>query len=349
MIVSLLSACGTKTTDITGDWMDKDGHILNIREDGSYKLEGDYGTGKWKFLDDNKTIEFTDFYGDTTETIVSENTFGKYIKLDSYGDFYKESYPTINDIETDVFEDITLDISGASPFCYVSLNKEKVDEFINEFVDFGLEMENNYGKAGETITVTANMYGKLASQIPPKTKEFSINDVSVYIERTDDLDTDVLNKICEDYLISEMDIYNSSGDSKLFENLYSGRSFINHNIIEYGLILRNSNHMNGFNPKTYVYNTYYCLYEIESFNHSTTSTENLIVEVLLTNICKTPDGEYKWYVHSEDVTENDIKGGCYDTVSGWARDGRYYDYYYSDSYDVSSIYYNKDFDGTKFN
>lgn len=92
LMLCALSACGTNSEkNIIGKWYNNDGKCLDIRSDGSYKLEDSYGTGTWKYLDDNETIEFTDVYGDTNETIVETDDTGDYIKFSPHGNFYRKT------------------------------------------------------------------------------------------------------------------------------------------------------------------------------------------------------------------------------------------------------------------
>lgn len=93
IMIMMLMACSSKPSPI-GKWYNKNGRCLDIRSDGTYKLENDYGTGTWKYLDDGVTIEFTDFYGDTQESEINTASNGQYIDFGYYGDFYLNEYPT---------------------------------------------------------------------------------------------------------------------------------------------------------------------------------------------------------------------------------------------------------------
>lgn len=73
---------------LVGKWYNTDGKCLDIRSDGTYKLEDDYGTGTWKFIEDNVTVEFADFYGDVLDTEIGEDANGQYIYLKNYGGYY---------------------------------------------------------------------------------------------------------------------------------------------------------------------------------------------------------------------------------------------------------------------
>ena len=78
---------------VVGKWYNKNNKCLDIRSDGTYKLEDSYGTGKWKLLDDKETYEFLDYYGDSQETKIYSDDGGKYLDFGYYGDFYKDSFP----------------------------------------------------------------------------------------------------------------------------------------------------------------------------------------------------------------------------------------------------------------
>lgn len=100
-----LTACGVKNDAIVGKWYNQEGKCLDVRSDGSWKLEGSYGTGTWKQLD-NESYEFTDYYGDTQESEIMEDESGEYINFGYYGNFYKSVSKTEkSDVKTDGKED----------------------------------------------------------------------------------------------------------------------------------------------------------------------------------------------------------------------------------------------------
>lgn len=89
----LLNADGTVNQNyLIGKWYNKDDVCLDIRENGKYKLYGDYGLGSWIILDDKSTVEFSDFYGEIIDSSVGEDNTGFYIYLKNYGgNYYKNS------------------------------------------------------------------------------------------------------------------------------------------------------------------------------------------------------------------------------------------------------------------
>lgn len=74
---------------ITGNWYNGSGRCLEIREDGTYKLEDDYGLGHWKTLSDG-SYEFSDFYGDLQGFETGTDGTGEYVRLNSEY-FYRSS------------------------------------------------------------------------------------------------------------------------------------------------------------------------------------------------------------------------------------------------------------------
>ena len=129
-VLCTLTACSTTSEKkIVGKWYNSSGDCLDIRSDGTYKLENDYGTGSWKILDDGKTIEFKDFYGSVTETKVDKDKNGNYIGLGNIGKFYN-----IKDIKQKqaLTNGISVVINKASCFSedralieYTDLNKDE--------------------------------------------------------------------------------------------------------------------------------------------------------------------------------------------------------------------------------
>lgn len=97
LLLGMVSGCASEIEkSIVGKWYNKNNKCLDIRDDGTYKLEDSYGTGKWKLLDDKETYEFLDYYGDSQETRIYNDDLGQYLEFGYYGDFYKDSFPSKN-------------------------------------------------------------------------------------------------------------------------------------------------------------------------------------------------------------------------------------------------------------
>lgn len=165
LVMCTLAACTKNLQNtIVGKWYDPNGKCLDIRSDGTYKLEDDYGTGTWKYLDDGKTIELTDYLGSTIETNLQVDEKGSYIDLGYWGKFYNEK--EIKDKEERA-NGITVTITNASPFYndralieYEDLNKNKyialIDNkgnIIKKFVDENQITDFAFGMAyiGDTL------------------------------------------------------------------------------------------------------------------------------------------------------------------------------------------------------
>lgn len=91
LLVMGLCSCSSKKKDIVGKWYKNEDKCLDVRSDGTWVLDGLYGSGTWKYLDDDETIEFTDFYGEIYETKIEEDETGKYVSMKYYGDYYKDA------------------------------------------------------------------------------------------------------------------------------------------------------------------------------------------------------------------------------------------------------------------
>lgn len=89
LLACTLISCGSVSSEIKGKWYTDKGWCLDVRSDGTYNYEKEYGTGTWKVLDDGETVEFKDFYGDTTEFKLQEDENGQYISY-SGRRFYKQ-------------------------------------------------------------------------------------------------------------------------------------------------------------------------------------------------------------------------------------------------------------------
>lgn len=87
---------------LVGKWYNSANKCLDIRENGKYQLEDDYGLGSWTILDDKKTVEFTDFYGEILKSSVGKDTNGYYIDLNSSNGYYYKNAVSGNIDETTI-------------------------------------------------------------------------------------------------------------------------------------------------------------------------------------------------------------------------------------------------------
>ena len=208
-VVLTLSSCGGKSGKIAGMWYNEDGKTLNVQSDGTYNYEGEYGTGTWKVLDDKKTIEFRDFYGETTNVEIVKDDLGEKIKYHSQ-EFYKNSYPSAEAISEnkeknaqplDAFAGISYEVTGVSPYCQLTVNTQGCSEDVQKYVTFELDKEN-YAN-GDTAVVTAklsNNTGDASYKLEAATSNFEIKGQAEYISSVEGYDFTALKTELADYI-----------------------------------------------------------------------------------------------------------------------------------------------------
>ncbi len=101
MLITTFAGCSKKASvekAIVGEWFYSEDKSIKIRKDGTWKSDDSYGSGKWKYLDDD-VIELTDFYGSTKEITIKEDENGEYITYNKKS--YKNSYPVKSTDKTD--------------------------------------------------------------------------------------------------------------------------------------------------------------------------------------------------------------------------------------------------------
>lgn len=68
LIILLLSQCGGGSVEdnLVGSWyLERNGsYMFTLYDDGTCKIDGEYGAGKWAVVNDNK-LKLTNFYGST--------------------------------------------------------------------------------------------------------------------------------------------------------------------------------------------------------------------------------------------------------------------------------------------
>lgn len=130
----LLNADGTVNQNyLIGKWYNENDVCLDIRKDGTYKLDGDYGLGSWIVLDDKSTVEFTDFYGEVLESNLGEDGSGFFINLKNYGgNYYKKSLDnstsaTNTNLQTESNIAVTKAYDFSDGLAWVIYSKNKVE------------------------------------------------------------------------------------------------------------------------------------------------------------------------------------------------------------------------------
>lgn len=348
LVSCVFSGCGSNTeADIIGKWYNSDGKCLDIRSDCTWKLEDSYGTGTWKLLEDKITFEFTDYYGDTQESIANESELGKYIDFGHYGDFYLNAYPTIDALnQDDIFEGIKLNVSGASPCCTISVDTSSCSDFIKQNITYSIDSE--YCASGETVIVSANMNSDATKENTIQ-KEFTVEADLRYINSEKDMDSTVLNNIIKEYLETEKKDYYSNDTSEFYAYIHDNQEIISATLSESGFISLNLDYADN-EAKNRTKNAYYCIYVIQAINHNNNETYNYVAEVFLYNVCKDKKGQFTWNINGLDTEEIDkIVGMCYEHKSDFTRHSDYLAYYKSDKYKLTAMYTNENFDFASIN
>lgn len=225
LLLFALSGCTSDPSkEIVGEWYNSKGKCLDIYSDGSWKLEDSYGTGTWKLRDDKITFEFTDFYGDTQKSEIKKDEQGRYIDFGYYGNFYKDSYPSQDEMAEinsqnatciDPFDGVTYETSGISPYCKVAVNNQKCAAEVQQYVTYKLD-KNRYAN-GETAVITAELSTNTGSGsyiLSKSEAEYKIENQAEYITDPSSIDESQLKKELSDKMNASISA--STGTDRLF-------------------------------------------------------------------------------------------------------------------------------------
>ncbi len=116
LLCALFACESVSQVSIVGTWYNLDGKCLDVRSDGSYKLEDGYSMGTWKYLDDNVTIEFMSVYGDTVNSKIQNDERGEFISFSSYGNFYRKVVTSGEASSTDESTPYSINLTKAGNF-----------------------------------------------------------------------------------------------------------------------------------------------------------------------------------------------------------------------------------------
>lgn len=320
LLSTMLSACAGQNS-IVGEWYNAKGKCLDIRDDGSWKLEDSYGTGTWKKLDDD-IFEFTDFYGDTQESAINEDELGKYIDFGYYGVFYKDEYPpedkiadvkSKNAITIDPFENLSYEVSGISPYCKITINNSACSAEIQKYITFSLDKD--YYANGEVAKITATLSANTDKLYLLENTEtaYTISEQPEYITSLDNVDLSLLKQELSDAINAQKS--QANGGDYLFNlphwkaggtNFKSCDNMVASDI--YFLSLKTIK-LSEFDMQDTPFNqiafTYSVDYTWENTNRHETGSNTFWVNINAGNIIKCSDGSIKWgYESSESYDFN---------------------------------------------
>lgn len=98
----------------------------------------------------------------------------------------------------DLFEDLSLDYEGTSPYASLSLRKNSDNEFIDYYVYFEADKTTNIAN-GDVITVTASVDENSAKEhgfnIGETTKQYTVENLDEYLKSYSDITEDVMEKM----------------------------------------------------------------------------------------------------------------------------------------------------------
>lgn len=312
LLLSTVSACAPAGQTPVGKWYNEKGKCLDVRSDGSWKLESNYGTGTWKYLEDKVTIEFTDFYGDTQVSEINEDELGKYIDFGYYGDFYKDSYPSKdkidevkakNAIKIDAFKNLSYEVSGISPYCKITINNSACSDEVQKYVSYSFDKE--YYKNGESAIITAELYGNIDGEnyiLESSETTYTVSDQPEYITNLDDVDLSLLKQELTDVITAEKS--KATGGDYLFTfphwaaggtNFKSCDKIVADDIYFLSLKSIKISEYDMYNtPFNQIAFTYSVDYTWENTNSHENGSDTLWINLNAGNLVKYPDGSIKW-------------------------------------------------------
>lgn len=300
IFATVFSSCSSKK-DIIGQWYNSDGEVeIDVRKDGTYD-DGGYGTGTWKYLDDDETIEFTDFYGYTKTTTIEKDDLGLSIFNGSY---YKDAYPSDeeisefkdeNAVSLDAFSGIKYEISGISPYCQISINNQGCSENVQKYVTYSLD--KSYYANGETAVITATLSeytGDEYYKLDSTEDTYKVSGQTEYLTSVDDCDFSTLKSELADYITATI----ASGKKHAAEG-YTWTTIFDQGIKDFSgattkasdvyfstvKLNKSSDNVEFTNKLTFTYTVNYTADDEKGVFYACISAENIM---------KTADGEIKW-------------------------------------------------------
>ena len=214
LFMCVMASCSpTSVSGIEGEWYRENGKRMEIFLDATYKCEGEYGTGKWKKLDNGK-YQLIDFYGDDTVVSVEKDEYGTFINYNGKT-FYKDEYPKIdtskndtsnqkeesehpNVISLEPFEGIEILVSGISPYCIVTVNNQNCSSDVQNNVEYNLD-KSTYAN-GDTVTITALLNNSGDYVLSSTIYTYSVKGQPEYVTSLKDVDLTELKAELADYI-----------------------------------------------------------------------------------------------------------------------------------------------------
>lgn len=314
-----LSACGGVEDEIIGMWYDEDGDVLSVQKDGTYNFEGEYGSGTWKILDDNVTIEFTDFYGMTKNIEIIEDSLGVYIFYHQER-LYKDSYPSEEEISKqeeeiskekeknatilDAFNGVSYEVGGISPYCKITINTQNCSEEVQNYVTF--KTDKDFYSNGDNAIITATLSSsteEVVYKLKSTTNEYNISGQAEYLTSLNGVDLTLLKSELNDFVTAQKG--SATGTHYPFGHysayvITSLDAATNEDIAYLSSLKKIKQEI--FN-ETGIFNSLSFLYSIKFTDRSDTH-HNAYISITANNLVKNPDGSIRW--GTEDLGDYDF-------------------------------------------
>lgn len=333
LVTVALPGCQSKGKEFIGKWYSDQGKCLDVRENGTWKLDGFYGKGTWECVDDG-TVEFTDFYGDVDEASLQEDEHGLYIHYD-HRDFYKDGYPEMEQVaqedqfrqqeaenpeeitnteptepltvEIDPFEGLSIEVTGVSPFCTLMVNTAACSTDAQMLVDY--KTDATYYKNGDTATVTAELT-VAATQGNYVLKEtemnFTVENQPQYITSAENVDLSPLDNEVQDLITAEA--AKSLNTTWLFGGDWKTGVHLSIEKTTQNAVYLLSRKMQKHGADTEVHNSVIYVYTVTSRTDWECSF-TLNVAVHAQNVIMYPDGSITWGGANMELTTKNEKNG----------------------------------------
>ncbi len=317
-ILTMLISCGkTSHNEIVGEWFYSESKSISIRSDKTWKADDAYGSGTWKYLDD-QIVELTDFYGSTQEICIEEDEYGLYITYRQKS--YKNEYPTIennndsggsDDHETiavktkiDPFDGIQYMVTGISPYCKLTANQANCSEDAQMYVKYQFDKE--YYQNGDVATITASfidMNDDKKYELTTSTHEYTIEKQAEYVTSPESADLTLLKEELEDYISGEIakakgNVAHGYMNVFLFDYNVGAPFQSREDVTRYDVTQLDTYFSVKKANKRYSVGGYYNIisftYKIECTNESTGEKVVFYPCIRAVDIVQNPDGSIRW-------------------------------------------------------
>lgn len=203
-----------------------------------------------------------------------------------------------NSTQIDAFDGIQYEVSGISPYCYITINNQGCSKEAQTYVEYTLD-KSYYGN-GEKAIITAAISNNFSKQytLSSSTSEYLVSDQPEYVQDLNNVDMSSLKSELSDFITAEKG--KILGTQHVFGYL-SPFGVENIDLIQ----AENATYLSTLKPIKYSDNNYVDFYNRLSTVYTVSfSNDNdkgsIYVCINANNIVKYPDGSIKWGTASID-------------------------------------------------